>query len=709
VIELNSEQNYTNDQQKPDSKKKKPFIIRVFLFLLKAVLVIAILIGILFGSIAGYNFYQNRKLAKEIEKNIVIDPLYSKESIYEQAREDGEGRYGKTIDELLEMGVDPSKLDTDGDGLTDYDEIHIYETDPSKFSTAGDGVSDMVKVLEGLDPHEKIKNNTDFQIDYSEYDLTLQTADLNDKYFSYVEPYEVSKVNDVYNFINEPIQIKNYQGRVRIDYPDNNSHKDDLKVYQFNFDTLNMEEVKKQDNNINDNYVEFDLINDYPVYLMQDGMEIDENQDDEVGTFYYFRISIPFLENLVGFNHKVFIFKQNLLTSKNYTNKILVDDTYGIADYSYQAIGRLQTFMIDKAFEQLDSIFVREVNDDTFLQKGGIVDYGKVEGTLSLAKSKVMPWLFTEDKTKDVDIVEEVNLDDNEDKGLEPLLKGLVVADTGFDIRKNAFKFDNFTTEIGPGGVCAGFSRITERIYNGNGIPLEKDFSTDTFLSWVQEKLADGDIITESKYDLTHNLDHYTFIDDKNEFYNFKFTGPKLSTWTDNNLENNYNEILNSNELSDPDKSVIQLIETQYLKSNDEAKKLGTKFYDKDHANIITKVINTLSNGDILQLYMQGSGGHAVNPYRIERAEYNQDKYYLFVYDNNLPYDLIQKYTDEHEVKVDIYMYKRKTLFGNETKNYSYFEYHYEPLDGVDYKYSNYGEENTDNLRFFYNDKAIKK
>ena len=32
--------------------------------------------------------------------------------------------------------------DSDGDGLSDYQEIHKYRTDPNKFSTAGDGVSD---------------------------------------------------------------------------------------------------------------------------------------------------------------------------------------------------------------------------------------------------------------------------------------------------------------------------------------------------------------------------------------------------------------------------------------------------------------------------------------------------------------------------------------------------------------------------------------
>ena len=42
--------------------------------------------------------------------------------------------------------------DTDYDGLTDYEEVHIYGTDPSKADTSGDGILDAVKVKLGLDP-----------------------------------------------------------------------------------------------------------------------------------------------------------------------------------------------------------------------------------------------------------------------------------------------------------------------------------------------------------------------------------------------------------------------------------------------------------------------------------------------------------------------------------------------------------------------------
>lgn len=40
-----------------------------------------------------------------------------------------------------------SMLDTDGDGLTDYQEVHIYHTDPLKADTDGDGLSDRDEVI----------------------------------------------------------------------------------------------------------------------------------------------------------------------------------------------------------------------------------------------------------------------------------------------------------------------------------------------------------------------------------------------------------------------------------------------------------------------------------------------------------------------------------------------------------------------------------
>ena len=51
-----------------------------------------------------------------------------------------------------EIGTDPAKKDTDGDGLTDGDEVIIWKTDPLKADTDGDGYADGKEVYNGYNP-----------------------------------------------------------------------------------------------------------------------------------------------------------------------------------------------------------------------------------------------------------------------------------------------------------------------------------------------------------------------------------------------------------------------------------------------------------------------------------------------------------------------------------------------------------------------------
>ncbi len=49
-------------------------------------------------------------------------------------------------------GTDPHNPDTDGDGISDGDEVNLYHTDPTRADTVGDGISDGWKVFHGLNP-----------------------------------------------------------------------------------------------------------------------------------------------------------------------------------------------------------------------------------------------------------------------------------------------------------------------------------------------------------------------------------------------------------------------------------------------------------------------------------------------------------------------------------------------------------------------------
>jgi lipoprotein-anchoring transpeptidase ErfK/SrfK len=75
----------------------------------------------------------------------------------------------------LNMPADDSKLkstDSDGDGLSDYDETYIYHTDPSNPDTDGDGYNDGHEVEHGYDPNKNGNDKLQKEIDV---DLATQT------------------------------------------------------------------------------------------------------------------------------------------------------------------------------------------------------------------------------------------------------------------------------------------------------------------------------------------------------------------------------------------------------------------------------------------------------------------------------------------------------------------------------------------------------
>lgn len=49
---------------------------------------------------------------------------------------------GLTYDQELTLGTDPNNADTDGDGLTDGEEVNTHKTSPKNFDTDGDGLTD---------------------------------------------------------------------------------------------------------------------------------------------------------------------------------------------------------------------------------------------------------------------------------------------------------------------------------------------------------------------------------------------------------------------------------------------------------------------------------------------------------------------------------------------------------------------------------------
>lgn len=91
----------------------------------------------------------------------------------------------------IELDTNPQLSDTDDDGLSDYDEIYVYETDPLNPDSDGDGLQDGDEPHIGLDP----TNPETFGIPDAEYKVA-QTVQADSETLSFINtvenPYKLS-------------------------------------------------------------------------------------------------------------------------------------------------------------------------------------------------------------------------------------------------------------------------------------------------------------------------------------------------------------------------------------------------------------------------------------------------------------------------------------------------------------------------------------
>ncbi len=93
-------------------------------------------------------------------------------------------RFLTTAERDAQLIEEQKTRDTDGDGLTDYDELYLYRTSPYLYDTDGDGIPDPVEIQAGTDPNcigDSCDSLNDTQaapsqIDFSDIGQTAQTA-----------------------------------------------------------------------------------------------------------------------------------------------------------------------------------------------------------------------------------------------------------------------------------------------------------------------------------------------------------------------------------------------------------------------------------------------------------------------------------------------------------------------------------------------------
>lgn len=127
---------------------------------------LAIILILFVGGFVWFR-YGNKKINNIVDSNIFVEPSVE---VVQQEREKIQDNFqdsqkildekqktdfdldGLSDSEEKQFGTDLKNMDTDGDGLTDYDETKKYQTNPTKADTDGDGFSDSAELRRGYNP-----------------------------------------------------------------------------------------------------------------------------------------------------------------------------------------------------------------------------------------------------------------------------------------------------------------------------------------------------------------------------------------------------------------------------------------------------------------------------------------------------------------------------------------------------------------------------
>ncbi len=148
----------------------------------------------------------------ELEKVTLFDQkiqIYTAENLpreYKKADFDNDGLMNR---DEISIGTNMYKLDTDGDGISDYEENRSKKTDPTKWSTRDDGISDLEYM---------IINDSEFKEEYTQPNANgfrIYLSKPEDRLWMITKTY-----TDVFNdleTISEAFQIKCFSGKIAID------------------------------------------------------------------------------------------------------------------------------------------------------------------------------------------------------------------------------------------------------------------------------------------------------------------------------------------------------------------------------------------------------------------------------------------------------------------------------------------------------------
>lgn len=667
--------------------------------------------------VTGINFLKDTVREKKERESLKTDASWSQGVVLtKEQKEQDWNDDGISNGEAMQKGLDPSLTDTDGDGLSDYDEINTYKSNPCAYSSANDGHSDAWKVENGIDPFA-ISEQKPVTLEENP-NITLNPKEDGDSERYVYKESDASALPINQDYL-DCFTIYSFGGDIVY------KTDKDVTIYSIGMFDFKLTELKTRKVS---GGVQFANIPNTTIVVYGNSIDAKTiNAYNEKTTFYLVMYPIfnftgktsvkVFYDKNVGYNDeeisKDFTAKAKAVWAeeckKNGEDPVQTFEfgsksiTVTMPEFEFVGVSKPRLALIKTRCDEMDVKMTDAMKDEdevanNFLQgmKSLLYVTSSVDGTyndlVSLLIGSVDDNEVREDNAITVDYYREAEeWDANKNSPY--------YANSGFDISKNAFRFSNLQTNVA-NGVCAGFATETARIYNeGKLDPCPKPIELNDYTY---------------SYDYTDN-NAYNFTTTKN-LYGFVPQSEDLSTYCDNDYKSNF---IASEWLEEPDAEVVKSLEYYWKWCNSE--NVGAVItsdlrinngvqYKPDFKNI-ENIKNEFNKGNIVTVLVAGkNGAHAINAYKLEQSSYSNDVFYIRCYDNNFPLNQwIDSNNKKHtfDVTINVARIYEKDVFGKVHEKYLWS---YMPSDShPNYSWSNadYNSKDFDSIFFRggYNEK----
>lgn len=434
---------------------------------------------------------------------------------------------GITNQEEEELGTNMFSDDSDGDSISDSDEINKYKTDPLNPDTDGDGINDGYEIALGLNPLSPYSNGVDhdmdrvfshsitsessaFALDISGNAVVVVSAYMtlyNNEYISEINGV-VSPVIDIYTDANCGTFNSATLTYTYTDAELGTSNADNLSFYYINETTKEFEKVETVIDTANhtatatlshfSKYVLADLsliVNDFGtadvMFVIDNSGSMSWNDPSDARLDAVKDLASSFDEKIksalitfTGSAKKVIENFQNYDT--NFESKI--NALYGTASGGTS---------ISRALSLANTVFTESTPNKIIILFTDGEDYN-VDGIKAAVKDAVAKNIriyviglgdSVNSTMLSQDIAEPTNgkyyhIDDAKkidyifsgikgmiDSYIEitvssgEVLKGNIIADSGFNVQKHAFSFRNFRSMYSDNGACSGMVEVAKQVY----------------------------------------------------------------------------------------------------------------------------------------------------------------------------------------------------------------------------------------------------